>query len=41
MELPKAYFMGRMNECAVKYGEEVLKASDNIAKIICNRAKQK
>jgi UDP-N-acetylglucosamine--N-acetylmuramyl-(pentapeptide) pyrophosphoryl-undecaprenol N-acetylglucosamine transferase len=32
--------MGRMNDCAVKYGEEVLKASDKIAKIICNRAKQ-
>ncbi len=32
--------MDRMNQCAVKYGEDVLKSSDKIAKIICIRAKQ-
>ena len=32
--------MDRMNQCAVKYGEDVLKSSDQIAKIICIRAKQ-
>jgi UDP-N-acetylglucosamine--N-acetylmuramyl-(pentapeptide) pyrophosphoryl-undecaprenol N-acetylglucosamine transferase len=32
--------MEYMKQCAVKYGEEVLKSSDKIAQIICARAKR-
>lgn len=32
--------MDSMKQSALKYGEEVLKSSDNIAKIICTRAKR-